>query len=105
MNIFLIKINRLMKLIKGFFKINPHKHWIFMLYLFFTLVSVLILFSIYLLYKIKEEQVFQVDLNQNNTQSLLKDDLLKKITDLQDIKAQKIQDTINNPSLYKDPSI
>lgn len=104
MNNFLIKINRLVKSIKGFFKMNPHKHWIFMLYLFFTLVSVLILFSIYLLYKIKEERIFQVDLNQNNTQTLLKDDLLKKITDLQDRKAQKIQDTINNPSFYKDPS-
>lgn len=105
MNNFLIKINRLGKLIKGFFKMNPHKHWIFMLYLFFIMVSILIFFSIYLLYKIKEEKVFQVDLNQNNIQSLLKDDLLKKITDLQDRKVQKIQDTINNPSLYKDPSI
>ena len=105
MNDFLLKINRLLKSIKVFFKINPHKNWIFVLYTFFTLVSILIIFSLYLLYKIKEEKVFQIEVNQNSTQSMLKESLLKKTTDLQDIKAQKVIDIINNPPVYKDPSL
>ena len=105
MNNFLLKINRLLKSIKDFFKINPHKHWIFVLYTFFILVSILIIFSLYLLYKIKEEKVFQVEINQSSTQSLLKESLLKKTTDLQDEKAQKVINLMNNPPVYKDPSL
>ncbi|MEI7689030.1 MAG: hypothetical protein WCI91_02475 [Candidatus Nomurabacteria bacterium] len=105
MNNFLLKINKCVRSVKNFFKINPHKHWISMLYLFFILVFFLILFSIYLLYKIKEDQVFQVDLKQRNQPSLLKEDLLKKITDLQDKKAQKILEVSNNPSVFNDPSL
>lgn len=101
----ILKLNKILKLIKDLFKINPHKHWIFIIYVFFILISVLILFSFYLLYKIKNEQIFQTELKQDSVQSLLNEKLLKKVIDFQDKKAQKIIDSTNNNSIYKDPSI
>jgi hypothetical protein len=85
--------------------INPHKHWIKLLYGFFIIVACLVLFSLYLLYQIKNDHIFQVKptLEKNNT--LLKEDLLKKVNDSFDQKAQKESELKTNPPSYPDPSL
>ncbi len=104
MNNFSLKIKNKLKLISDFLKINPHRHWIFLLYVFFVLNIILIIFSLYLLYEIKNEQIFQIKIDKQIKQTLLKDDLLKKVTDLYDAKAKIEQEIKNKPFLYSDPS-
>lgn len=104
MNKFLEKTKQISIVIKGFYKINPHKHWVFLLYIFFTLIFFLILFSLYLLYQIKNDQIFQVKIKNISTQSLLKEDLLKSTLDTFN-KKEKIGDELqNNKDTYPDPS-
>jgi hypothetical protein len=105
MNNFSIKIKNIFKSIDNFFKINPHKHWIFLLYVFFIIVSLSLLLSFYLLYEIKNENIFQVKIEQEEQQSLLKENLLKRTIDIYNKKAQKEVDIKNNLSTYIDPSL
>ncbi len=105
MNSFLIKIKNIWKGFCNFFQINPHKHWAFLLYMFSVLIILLILFSFYLLYQIKNEQIFQVKIVAEQKKTILREDLLNKIINLFDNKAQKELDIESNPPVYKDPSI
>ncbi|MCX6753632.1 MAG: hypothetical protein NTV03_01075 [Candidatus Nomurabacteria bacterium] len=105
MNNFTLKIKSLLKKFNNFFKINPHKHWNALLYLFFITTSLLILFSLYLLYKIKNEEIFQITAEQQNTPTLLKADLLKNITNLSDKKTKRTLEINNNAPVYNDPSL
>lgn len=105
MNNIVLKINNIKKAVNDFFKINPHKHWESLLYAFFILVSFLILFSLYLLYQIKNEQVFQVKVEQNEKQNLVREDLLRKINNLNDLKVKRGSEIKDSVSVYKDPSI
>ncbi|HAE36945.1 MAG: hypothetical protein UR85_C0002G0006 [Candidatus Nomurabacteria bacterium GW2011_GWF2_35_66] len=105
MNTFLLKIKNQIKRIKNFFIINPHKHWMFLVYIFFISILILILFSFYLLYMIKSEKIFQVKTEQSEKHVLLNEDLLKKTTDLYDSKAKKEAEIKNSLPPYKDPSI
>lgn len=89
----------------SFFKINPHNHWNFLLKIFFILVSVLIIFSLYLLYEIKNEQIFQVTVEQQENPTILKEDLLKKTIEVYNKKSSKILEINNNFSVYSDPSL
>jgi hypothetical protein len=105
MNTFVIKIKNKLRSLINFFKINPHKHWTFLLYIFFILVSFLILFSLYLLYEIKNEKIFQVQTIQTEKLNLLQEDLLNKTINAYDLKAEKQKTITEKPSPYKDPSI
>ena len=105
MNTFLIKIKSILKKFNNFFKMNPHRHWNALLYLFFITTSLLILFSLYLLYKIKNEQIFQITAEQQNTPTLLKEDLLKNINNLSDKKIKRTLEINNNAPVYNDPSL
>jgi hypothetical protein len=105
MSIFETKTKNLLKSFNDFFKINPHKHWVFLLYVFFTLISISLLFSFYFIYEIKNEKIFQAKAEQEAEQSLLKVDLLKKTTDLFNKKDLKQQEINNNLSPYRDPSL
>lgn len=102
MNTFLTntKIKNLLRIIHNFFKINPHKHWNAFLYFFFILVSFSVLFSIYLLYQIKNENIFQVKKEEQNAPVLLNDSLLKSTKILYDKKSKRVLEIKNNPSLY-----
>lgn len=100
-----VKINKALKSFHDFFNINPHKHWKALLYISFYLVVLLIIFSLYLLYQIKVDKIFQVKIDKQENQTLLNEDLLKKTRDLYERKAKAEENTKNNPSLYKDPSI
>ncbi len=90
---------------KGARFINPHKHWILLLQFFSIGVLVLIVFSIYVLYKIKNDQIFQTtSVLQDNNKSI-KEDLLKNITESFEIKSKKETEIVNNPPSYSDPSL
>lgn len=105
MNSFILKIKSFWKKIYNFFEINPHKHWAFLLYFFSVIVVLLIVFSLYLLYEIKNEQIFQVKVNTEQKGTILKETALKRIIGAFDEKATKEQKIIDNPPVYKDPSI
>ncbi len=84
---------------------NPHKHWAFLLYFFSVIVVLLIIFSLYLLYEIKNEQIFQVKVNTEPKGTILKETALKRIIGNFDEKAIKEQKIIDSAPVYKDPSI
>lgn len=86
-------------------QINPHKHWMFLLVSFFLTGGVLIVFSLYILYKIKNEQIFQSSSSVENKPSQLKEDLIKQVTDTFEKKAQKTEEIKKTPPVFKDPSI
>ena len=105
MNKLSIKINNFKKAFKEFKKINPNKHWTFILNVFLVLVLFLILFSFYLLYQIKNDQVFQVKKEGPEKQTLINEVILNKTMKSYDLR-DEIKNTIkNNPAIYKDPSI
>lgn len=105
MNNYISKIKNVINKIQNFFRINPHKHWVLLLYVFFILTAILILFSFYLLYQIKNENVFQVKVEKDEKQNLLKEDLLKKVLSEAERKESKTNDIKNNIIQYKDPSL
>ncbi|MFA6393235.1 MAG: hypothetical protein WCW54_04090 [Candidatus Paceibacterota bacterium] len=105
MNNFLIKIKKLPQIISNFLKINPHKHWMVLLYIFLISILILISVSLYLLYEIKNEQIFQITIEQDNNQTLLKEDLLKKTTETYNAKAKRLIEMKKNFSSYNDPSL
>lgn len=105
--------NPLLK-IKGIFKknnlevassINPHKHWVILLWFFFGVVIVLIMFSLFLLYQIKNDQIFQVAPTVLENNQKIKEDLLKNVTDSFNQKAEKESELKTNAPVYKDPSL
>lgn len=101
----LSKFNKIKKHSFEFFKVNPNKHWVFLLYTFFFMIFILILFSFYLLYEIKNDQIFQVKLDVKEKKNLLDEDSLNMITSQFDQKSQRASELNNGKSLYKDPSI
>lgn len=105
MDTFLIKIKNISKKFNNFLEINPHRHWNALLYLFFITTLLLILFSLYLLYKIKNEEIFQITAEQQNMPTLLKVDLLKNINNLSDKKIKRTLELNNNAHVYNDPSL
>ena len=85
-------------------QINPHKHWIIMLLSFLIIGGLLIVFSLYILYKIKNEQIFQSSPNTNTSSSNLKENLIKQVSEIFEKKVQKTSEIKNNPPVFKDPS-
>ena len=105
MNNYSVKINNLIKSLKNLIKINPHKHWKFLLYIFLFLIFVLIIFSFYLLYQINNEKVFQVKEGDEPNKIMLNENLLKKVLNSSELKANKELEIKTNGTPYKDPSI
>lgn len=85
--------------------INPHKHWIMIVKIFFAFFFLLLIFSLYLLYEIKNEKVFYVNTTIKPTQALLKDKLLEDISNSFEEKSKKSIDIKNNSIIFGDPSI
>ncbi len=99
----LAKIN-----IKKFFsfkKTNPHNHWGKLLYFFMFMIIFLILFSFYLLYQVKNQQIFQTDKKTDDQSVLMNENLLKEVNEYFDLKAQKTKEIKDGLKSYKDPSI
>jgi len=65
----------------------------------------LICFDFYLLYEIKNEQIFKVDSVAVKNPNPIKESLLKSITDSFHQKEEKTNSIKSVPLIYKDPSI
>lgn len=105
MELILSKLNKIKKHLSDFFKVNPNKHWVFLLYTFFCMIFILILFSFYLLYEIKNDQIFQVKIEVKEKKNLLNENSLNRIINQFDQKNQKTLELNNGEFIYKDPSI
>jgi len=105
MKTFLLKIKNITKGLLSFRKINPHNHWKNLLHVFFILVIILIIFSFYLLFEIKNQQIFQITTKPVETTSLMNEKLLKKVTESFDSKLIKEKEIRENLVSYKDPSV
>ncbi|MEK7106387.1 MAG: hypothetical protein AAB895_03440 [Patescibacteria group bacterium] len=57
------------------------------------------------MYKIKNDQIFQVVPTVQDDNVALNEDLLKKVTESFDKKAQKEKELQTNPPSYPDPSL
>lgn len=84
---------------------NPHTYWNSLLIVFSVVTIALILFSFYLLYKIKNEQIFQVTPESKNTPNLINDNLLERVTESFDIKSTNHEKIKSGAYSYKDPSV
>lgn len=102
---FLIKIKNKLKSLIPFRKVNPHVYWNILLYIFFIIIIALILFSLYLLYEIKNQQIFQITSSSSQSSSLINEKLLNKVTESFNINLIKEKEIKNDINLYKDPSI
>ena len=105
MNKYLIQLNNIAKSLKDLLKVNPHKHWKFLLYVFLILLVILVLFSFYLLYQINNEKVFQVKIDDGVNKIILNENVLKKVINTSDLKASKELEIKTKGTPYKDPSI
>ncbi len=104
MNNLLTKIkNRFKGLHKSRF-INPHRHWAFLIQLFLSVILILIIFSFYLLYKIRNEQIFQVNEEPTTPVSLIKEKLLEETLESFDQKKERTRDIKAGLVELKDPS-
>ena len=88
----------------SFKKMNPHLHWKRLMYFFIVLVVLLVVFSIYLLFKIKNDQIFQIDSNSNMEPKLVDEKLLQKVTESFESKLIKEKEIKSGTKTYKDPS-
>ena len=102
---FSIKIKNKIKSFIPFKKISPHIHWRNLLYMFFIIIIILIIFSFYLLYEIKNQQIFQITPPATGLSSLINEKLLEKVTESFDIKLIKTKEIQDGLTTYKDPSI
>jgi hypothetical protein len=87
MNIILIKFKKIFKNMFCFKHISSHKHWSNLLKVFFILVILLLLFNFYLLYQVKNEQIFQIESEKKETPDLINEKLLDKINKSFELKS------------------
>jgi magnesium-transporting ATPase (P-type) len=85
--------------------LNPHRHWRVLLEVFFGAVILLVFFSLFLLYQIKNDQIFQASPTIQDSNPSIKQDLLKKVDDSFTQKALKEKELKENPPIYRDPSL
>lgn len=102
---YLIKIKNKLKDFTPFKKVNPHVHWNNLLYVFFTIIILLIIFSFYLLSEIKNQQIFQITSPSAELSSLINEKLLNSVNESFDIKLIKEKEIKEGQVIYRDPSI
>lgn len=105
MKISLEKIENKIKKSVSFKKINPHNHWRNLLRIFFVIIILLILFSFYVLYKIKNQQIFQIKPKSTDSVILVNEKLLEKVTESFNYKLIKEKEIKDGSKTYKDPSL
>lgn len=93
------------KEIDGSSVVNPHKHWIRILWVFSSITVVLIIFSFYLLINIKNDSVFQVAPTVKEDNSAINEKLLNSITNVFDEKEVKEKTLKSSLLSYPDPSL
>lgn len=99
-NIFNKKTNKT-KLIK---RINPEDDWKIVLKIYFTIIIVLTIFSLYFLYKIKNEDLFQINQNTNNNPTSIDQKILDSILTSFEEKNKRVEDIKLGNKFFIDPS-
>ena len=82
--------------------INPKRHWNLLIKLFLLIAVVLIFLGFYSLYIIRNEHFSQVSTSINTLPPMVKDKLLKNITDA--FNNKKIQAEKAKATVFDDPS-
>lgn len=85
--------------------VNPHTQWLFLLRVFGLIGAGLFVFSIYLLYQIKNDQVFQVSNPIQAKVLSVNEKSLKKVTEIFNQKKARFFEVKNTPPKYQDPSL
>jgi len=105
MNNFFIKIqNQTVKFI-SFDEINPHKHWKYLINIFFIFIFILILLSFYFMYQIKNQQIFQVIPTSTEKSILINENLLKNTEQYFFEKSVIEKEIREGNKYYPDPSL
>jgi hypothetical protein len=84
---------------------NPHIYWRNLLYVFFVIIIILISFSVYILFEIKNQQIFQITQKSTEAPSLMNEKLFDKVTKSFDSKAAIEKGVVDGITIYKDPSL
>ena len=84
---------------------NPHKHWVLMLYSFFGILLILVISSFYLLYEIKNDNFLNKSLEFSSKNTLISrnEKLLNNVKSYFDIKAKKMESLQNDGLSLEDP--
>jgi hypothetical protein len=85
--------------------VNPHKHWRLLLQIFSIVFICLIIFSFYLLYEIKNEQIFQINKTVDIPVNIIKEKTFKNVTDFLQQRKETQNSIKNNLSPRIDPSL
>jgi hypothetical protein len=101
----ILKFNKTLKKLFSFKKMDPHIYWNNLLNIFFIAMIGLVVFSFYLLYKIKNQQIFQIIALPTESPILINEKLLDKVVESFDNKLLKQDEIKEGQVIYKDPSI
>ncbi len=104
MDEFLNKTKNQIKNLNSLSKINPHKHWRYLVNIFFVFVFMLILSSFYLMYQIKNQQIYQVNPSSGQEAVLINEELLEKVRQSFNEKLITQEEIKNGLRSYVDPS-
>jgi len=85
--------------------INPNKHWTIILFSFFILTLSLIVFSLYLLIQIKNDNFLQKDQPKNSNQNSMDEELFNRVVKYFENKAQKTEEIKSSAVSIHDPSL
>jgi type II secretory pathway component PulC len=99
------KIKDKLKSLIPFRKLNPHTYWNSLLYIFCVIIILLILFSLYILYEIKNQQILQMTPVSSKSSVLIDEKLLNKVNESFENNLAKEKEVENNTNPYKDPSV
>lgn len=84
---------------------NPHYHWTILLRVFGFIGLCLFAFSIYLLFKIKNDQIFQLSNTTSPKTISVNEKSLKKVIEIFEIKKVTFEKIKTSPSVYQDLSL
>lgn len=104
MKIFFKKFKKKIKVFHKAKKINPHHHWANLVKLFLVASFILVSLGFYVLYKIRNEQIFQVTPEQESTPSLIKENLLEEFKESLEKKEIKNSQIREGLIIFVDPS-
>jgi hypothetical protein len=96
MNNFLLKIKDKIKNLCSLRKIRPHEHWGILVHLSLFFVIVLVFFAFYLLWQIKNQQVFQIEIKTDKNTELINEKLLDEVSKSFELKLLQETEIRNN---------
>lgn len=105
MNKFLKKIEfKKNKTTKKVGVMNPHRYWSVMIKSFLILISLFILLGFYVLFKIKNEQIFQITPDKEVTPVLINEKLLDNFNTVLRDKENRTLEINKGQTNFSDPS-